>query len=155
MRRKDKEIKDSSIVENILSSAQICRIGFAENNTPYIVPVNYGYEANRLFIHSAKSGKKIELIRKNPNVCFEIELDPEIITGKKACDWTTKYQSIIGYGKIEILEDKAQKIKGLDTIMKQHAYKGKTEYKESLLDKMVILVIHIEKLTAKQSGKWN
>ena len=60
---------------------------------------------NQIFIHSAKRGKKIDLIKSNPNICFEIESKHEIITGEKACDWTTKYQSIIGYGKIEILDD--------------------------------------------------
>jgi nitroimidazol reductase NimA-like FMN-containing flavoprotein (pyridoxamine 5'-phosphate oxidase superfamily) len=63
MRKKDKEIKDKELMESILKRAIICRMGLSENNVPYIVPLNFGYKNNFLYFHSAKEGRKIDMIR--------------------------------------------------------------------------------------------
>jgi len=154
MRRKDKELKDKEIIGQIITNSHICRIAFSNDNIPYIVPVNYGYYKNQLFIHSAKAGKKIDLIRKSPEICFEIENGVELVKGEKACDWTTKYRSVIGFGRISILESINEKIKGLDIVMAQHGKTDKSDYSEALLDNMVILKIDIREMTAKQSEDW-
>jgi len=71
-----------------------------------------------------------------------------------ACNWTTKYRSIIGWGRIFIIEDHEEKIKGLDVIMAKYGSKGRNNYSRAPLDKMVLLVIKIEKYAGKQSGDW-
>lgn len=154
MRRKNQEITNKKIIEEILSKSVICRIAMIDRDEPYIVPVNYGYSDNVIYIHSASKGKKIELLEKNNNVCFEIEYHSEIIKKEKACDWNTKYRSVIGYGNIEIITDEESKKQGLDFVMKQHGSKGNNVYKNSSLKNMVILKLNIEKLTGKQSGEW-
>ena len=73
MRRNEREITDPKIIEEIIHQATICRIALYDADYPYIVPLNYGYESGALYFHSAKEGKKIDLIRKNSRVCFEIE----------------------------------------------------------------------------------
>ncbi|MCB2207013.1 MAG: pyridoxamine 5'-phosphate oxidase family protein [Bacteroidetes bacterium] len=154
MRRFDKLITDTQIIEKILNESSICRIGFSVDGEAHIVPVNFGYLNNKLFIHSATGGNKIDFIKKNNRVCFEMELDHEIMTGKAACDWTTKYRSIIGYGNISIIDDISQKNAGLDIIMLKYGGPAKNAYSEKNLEKMVLLVIEIDNLTGKQSGKW-
>jgi nitroimidazol reductase NimA-like FMN-containing flavoprotein (pyridoxamine 5'-phosphate oxidase superfamily) len=154
MRRKKQEITDKKIIEDILSKSLICRLGMIDGDKPYIVPVNYGYFNDTIYIHSASEGKKIELLKKNNKVCFEIEYNSEIIKKEKACDWNTKYRSVIGYGKIEIITNEEEKKQGLDFIMSQHGSKGNNIYKNSSLKNMVILKLNIEKLTGKQSGEW-
>ena len=72
MRRKDKEITNFSELEEILNKAKICHLAFLDDHAPYIVPVHYGYKKNHLYIHAATEGKKIDLLRKNPNICFEV-----------------------------------------------------------------------------------
>jgi nitroimidazol reductase NimA-like FMN-containing flavoprotein (pyridoxamine 5'-phosphate oxidase superfamily) len=91
-----------------------------DNDTPYILPFNYGYKDNGIYIHSAPEGGKIELLRKNNKVCFEIEQIAEIVKHDKPCKWETKYRSIVGYGEVEIITDYEQKKKGLDIIMSQY-----------------------------------
>jgi nitroimidazol reductase NimA-like FMN-containing flavoprotein (pyridoxamine 5'-phosphate oxidase superfamily) len=129
-------------------------IGFSVDNKPYIVPVNYGYADNTNFIHSAPEGKKIDLIKRNNNICFEIELDSYIIKDNVPCNWTTKYRSIIGYGKISIIADTSEKIKGLNLIMGKYGMAGGCQYQDEFLERIVILRIDIEDITAKQSGSW-
>ena len=152
MRRNDRKITDKKIIDDILNSANICRLGLCENNIPYIVPVNFGYRNNSLYIHCATEGRKLDIIRNNPNVCFEIELDVEIIMDKEACKSTTRYKSVIGYGRASILTDNQQKIEVLDIIMHQHGGLGNYKFKPKVLDMMLALRIDINEISGKQSG---
>jgi nitroimidazol reductase NimA-like FMN-containing flavoprotein (pyridoxamine 5'-phosphate oxidase superfamily) len=150
MRRTEKEIEDQNIIHKILSTSIICRIGLFDEEYPYVIPVNYGYKNNSLYVHCAPHGKKIDLIKKNNRACFEIEEPHKILEDEISCKWTTKYRSVIGFGNIEIITDFEEKKKGLDVIMIQH---GKTEntYSAKLVNQVVILKLNIKNLTGKQS----
>ncbi|MBN1789033.1 MAG: pyridoxamine 5'-phosphate oxidase family protein [Bacteroidales bacterium] len=153
MRRKDKEIEDKSIIEEILNHSEICRIALIDGDRSYIVPMNYGFSGNCLYFHSASSGRKIDLIQEGGKVCFEMEQGSEIIRREMACNWTARYRSVIGYGTIEILTGREDKIQGLDIIMK-HYGKMNNQYIESNVDRIVILKLTIDEISAKQSGDW-
>jgi len=62
LRRKEKEITNRNEIEEILTHNTICRIALSDNNIPYLIPMNYGYKENKIFLHSAGTGKKIEII---------------------------------------------------------------------------------------------
>jgi nitroimidazol reductase NimA-like FMN-containing flavoprotein (pyridoxamine 5'-phosphate oxidase superfamily) len=153
MRRTDKEITDQKIIVDILSKSEICRIGISDNDTPYIVPLNYGYLDGILYFHSASQGKKVELLRKNSRVSFEIEYASEIIKGDQPCNWTTRYRSLMGSGNIEIVNDNEGIRNGLDVIM-AHYGSNVNAYDEAYLKRIVILKLNIENISAKQSGEW-
>ena len=154
MRRKDKEITDRKIIEEIISKSIVCRVAMFDEEYPYILPFNYGYHQNALYIHSALKGKKLDLIKKNNKVAFVIELPYEIITGEKSCDWTTKYKSVVGFGKIEILTSEEEKRNGLDIIMAQHGKSEGNNYSDKSIIPMLILKLTIESVTGKQSGEF-
>jgi hypothetical protein len=154
MRKASQEIFDQSLIEEILSKAEICRIAMIDKNQPYMVPFNYGYRDNCIYIHSAPSGKKIDLLRLNNHVCFEIEYKVRIYKNEKACKWGTMYRSVIGYGQVEIMTDHDQKRKGLEIIMAQHGAPDQTDFDKNQMENMVILKLKITGLTAKQSGNW-
>jgi hypothetical protein len=65
MRRSDKEIKDPQIIQKIFKDAEVCRIALCDGEKPYLVPMNFGYSENRLYLHSATDGRKIDILRKN------------------------------------------------------------------------------------------
>ena len=155
MRKQNQEIKDKKIVEEILSTSEICRIAMIDKDRPYILPFNYGYRDNCIYIHSAPEGKKIELIRKNNNVCFEIEHKTEVVKHSDPCKWATRYQSVVGYGNIEILTDFDQKKNGLDIIMIHNGSEKKNFYNEKQVENIVILKLKITKITGKQSSNWS
>ena len=152
MRRKDKEIKDKKEIELIIRKANVCRIALSDNNMPYIVPVNFGYKDNSLYIHSATEGKKIEIIKKNNDICFEIDIAHEILQGKSACHTTMKYYSVIGYGKAYLIDDSEEKIKALNIIIEHYLPEIPHEYSEKLLKKIVIIKVEIDNMTGKKSG---
>ena len=98
MRRKDKEIQARDEIVEIIEKATICRLGLCRDNIPYVVPLNYGYRDDCLYLHCAKEGKKMDMIRANPHVCFEIDTDLEVIRAEQPCDWGMKFASVIGFG---------------------------------------------------------
>lgn len=155
MRRKEKEIIDKKIIEQILSNSEICRIAMIDGDKPYIVPLNYGYFDNAIYFHSAPLGKKIDILKHNNKVCFEIEFYNETIKKESPCDWSTKYRSVIGYGTVEIITDFEEKKKGLDIIMAHYRKPVNNVYKDKQVDFIVILKLIIEQITGKQSGNWN
>jgi uncharacterized protein len=128
MRRKQHEITDKKIIEEILSKSEVCRIAIMDGDRPYIVPVNYGYYENAIYIHLAPLGKKIELLKINNKVCFEIEYVAEIFKSELPCDWGTKYRSVIGYGSIDFVTDFEQKKEGLDILMAQYGKKDHNSF---------------------------
>lgn len=153
MRRKDKEITDIADIEAILNTAQVCRIGISGPQHPYIVPVIFGYYDKHLFVHSANQGLKLVLLRKNPKICFEIDMEVEIVKDERACNFGTTYKSIIGFGTALFVEDTADKIEGLNRIMEKYSTGKKFHYDQSKIDKIVVLKIRIESMTGKTSGK--
>ncbi len=155
MRRKDKEITDRKIMEQLLAGSDICRIAMIDRDRPYMVPLNYGYADNALYFHSASTGKKIELLKQNGRVCFEIENHNEIIRDEIPCEWTSRYRSLIGYGTIEFITRHEEKKKGLDVIMSHYGKTGKNDYKENHIQNIIILKLNIEEISGKQSGNWD
>lgn len=152
MRKKEKEIKDENTIESIIKRAGVCRIGLSENNVPYIVPLNFGYKDNCLYFHSAREGKKIDMIRSNNDVCFEIDIDNEVVKGEAACGWSMKYYSIIGFGKAFFVEGFEEKRKALDIIMEHYSDESSFEYPEETVNSTAIIKVKIESMTGKKSG---
>lgn len=152
MRRKDKEITDKKEIEAIIERATVCRIGLSEDNLPYVIPVNFGFKDNNIYFHSAPMGKKIDILKKNNNVCFEIDIDHEIIISDDKCNSSMKYRSVIGYGKAVIVDDLNEKREALNIIMNHYTSKDLYEYNERLLKRMAIIKIEIDSMTGKKSG---
>ena len=149
MRRKEKQITKTADIEQILKQGQVCRLGFVDNNVPYIVPMNYGYQDKILYFHSAGEGRKIDLIRANPLVCFEVDELVKMNKAASACDWEVSYKSVIGTGTARILEIPAEKKAGLDIIMAQ--YSGRSfDYPDQMLEKTAVIKVTVEEMTGKQ-----
>lgn len=150
MRRTDKEITDRLEQYEILSKGHIIRLAMALGNEPYVVPMSYGFKDGELYMHSALEGKKIDMLKKNPNVCFEVSIDTELLKRETSCGWTYCFRSVIGRGRAVFVTDITGKRKGLDIIMNHY---GSTEnsYKDEVLNKTVLIKIEIDELTGKKS----
>lgn len=152
MRKANQEIRDPQILEQILQGSVICRVAMTDGDVPYLLPFNYGYSDGYIYIHSAPEGKKIDLLRRQNRVCFELEDDVEIIRGKQACNWSTRYRSVVGYATVDILTGEEEKRQGLEIIMRQHGAPGLLAFNPENIGRMVILRLRITFMTGKQSG---
>ncbi len=153
MRRKDKEIANYQEVEELLSNALVGRLGTCFDNIPYITPVNFVYDKDKIYFHSALEGRKIENIKSNPNICFEIDEVKSIIPGRqRPCTSTTEYKSIIIFGDIQIVTDVEEKIFALNKLIEKYAPQSpKLSSSSGATARTNVLVIGIKEMTAKQS----
>ncbi len=151
MRRSEKEIVASEQIEEIIRNAKLCRLALCQDDWPYIVPVCFGYEDGVIYIHSARAGKKIDILRSNARVCFEFDIDVEIQPGISNCDWGVRYRSVIGFGYAEFVEDEREKTRALNILI-QHYGGTPTAYPEKMLRKTEIIRIIIERMTGKYSN---
>lgn len=153
MRRKDLEIHDQKEIEAILSKAGVCRIGMVDGNKPYIVAMNFGYENDgspRLWFHGATKGRKIDIIRRNPEVFFQVDIDHQLITAKDACDFSMLFRSVTGNGKITIIEHVEEKIHGLQVIMAHYTGSRDYTFSPEMLSATAILRMDINDMTGKK-----
>ena len=107
---------------------------------------------NFLYFHSAKEGRKIDMIRKNNTVCFEIDVDTKLLKAEQPCKWSIKYYSVIGFGKAFLVEDLEEKREALDIIMEHYSGKSSFEYPEESVNNVIIIKVRIEGMTGKKSG---
>ena len=153
MRRKDREITDKALIEQFIAKEQIIRIAFNDNGDLYIVPVNYGYiyenEKYIFYFHGAKAGRKYKLSKSSPNVGFEIDGVYELLEADVACDYSAKFQSVIGTGRLSIVEDDEEKIKGLNTFMNHISGKSEWSYSKEMVDAVAVFRLEVDKLSCK------
>jgi nitroimidazol reductase NimA-like FMN-containing flavoprotein (pyridoxamine 5'-phosphate oxidase superfamily) len=152
MRRADKEIKSRKEMERIIKNAKVCRVGFVDGKKPYVLPFNYGYAGGIFYIHCAKEGRKLDIIRKNNRVCVEIDSDHKLKPGKYACGHTFWYRSVLAEGSAVVLDSKAAKIRALKLIMKQMTGRAFGVFRPESLEKIRIIRIKAGKITGKKSG---
>lgn len=152
MRRIDREIIDKSRIEEFIAKEQILRIAFYDEGDIYIVPVNYGYlfaEQYTFYFHGAKAGRKYELAKKTPSVGFEIDGNYSLLESELACDFSATFQSIVGTGKLSLIENDNEKIKGLNAIMKQTTSKAEWNYSNEMLGAVAVFRLDVDKLSCK------
>jgi uncharacterized protein len=153
MRRKDREIADDNEIREIIDKAQICRIALSDGEFPYIVPMNFGVEWNnpiKLYFHCANAGRKLEIIRKNNNVCFQADIYAELILNDIACKCTINYHSVIAFGTIQIITNPIEKIKGLNILMSHYSSAEKFNYEDKIFEMTTVLEMTVNKISGKK-----
>lgn len=149
MRRAEKQIKDQNEINEIITQSRVCRLAMVDGNQPYVLPLNFGYDFPFLYFHSAAQGRKLDLIRKNPKVCFVFDRLEKIKKNTLACEWGAAFASVIGEGKAEILGTLEEKIQGMNTIMAQ--YSGRShEFPQETLEKTAVIRVTISQMTGKK-----
>ncbi len=143
--RRERQVTDMEEIISILDKSKVLHLGLVDGDEPYVVPMNYGYimdgERLTVYLHGAKEGRKIDLMRTNPRVFFEMDCDIVPFEGKTACNYGITYASVMGRGKAVIVEDTEEKIKGLQVLMKTQ-----TGREFDITDKMagIVSVIRID-----------
>lgn len=151
MRRSDKQIENPILIDEILKQGRELSLAMIDANRPYVIRMNYGYHDGSLYLHCATQGKKLDCIRATPAVCFEISEILARVDGEKACQWSTNFRSLVGWGTAHIVEDREEKIRGYDILMNH--FGGPTgNYNDKALDASLVIRIDIEELSGKQSS---
>jgi len=117
---KSKVIDKQEEITSIINKCQVCHVAMVDQQgKPYLVPMNFGFEEGVIYLHSSRSGKKIEILKNNPEVCIEFSTDYFLRYQNEdvACSWSMKYRSVLAYGKVAFIEDEPEKVNHLNIIM--------------------------------------
>jgi len=117
MRRKDREIRDPAAILDIIRSLPIGHLAMNDSGKPYGVTMNYFAEPRPgllpvLFFHGAKSGRKAEILARNPSVYFFAERDDgtkDIVRQDGSRSVTNLYVSVAGEGVMHSVDDMTEK----------------------------------------------
>src|SRR3990167_824045 len=152
MRRSEKEMKDKSIIIDVLDRCHIGRLGtIGKNGYPMVKPLNFAYHDGKIYFHTAQEGEKIENIKRDNRVCFEVDLPIVYVKAKNnPCEADYLYRSVIIKGRARIIDDMEEKFFALKCLMKKHQPEGNYgDYTVDKLKKVGIVRIDIEEITGK------
>ena len=155
MTRRERQVNDPAEINKILDTCQVLHLGLADGDQPYVVPMNYGYEFVDeklvVYLHGARRGYKLDLMRANPKVFFEMVCGVEPFEGDVACRYGTAYESLMGWGLASIIEDPAEKIHALEVLMKTQTGKDFTgHFNDKLAAVVSVIRIDVSGYTAKR-----
>ena len=152
MTKRERQITDEGQITAIFDSARVLHLGLAVDNEPYVVPMNYGYIQKDgklvIYLHSALRGKKLDMIRTNPKVFFEMDCDLTPFEGEKPCQYGLSYSSVMGKGIARIVEDVEEKKTALSVLMKTQTGKD-FSFEDRLVGIVAVIRIDVEEYTAK------
>ena len=151
--RREQAVTDMTEIVRILDTAQVIHVAMVDNGEPYVVPMNYGYTMQdgklTVYLHGANTGKKIDILRENPKVFFEMDCDIQPFEGDIACRYGITYASVMGRGVAEILENVEEKQHAMSVLMKTQTGKD-FEFEEKMVAFVSVIRITASEFTAKR-----
>lgn len=152
MTKRELQITDEGQIRTILDTAKVLHLGLCVDNEPYVVPMNYGYTMEDgklvLYLHSAVRGKKLDMMRANPKVFFELDCDRVPFEGKKPCQYGLAYSSVMGRGTATIVDDVEEKKQAMTFLMKTQTQKD-FEFSDEWVSIVTVIRIDVAEFTAK------
>lgn len=154
MKRKDREVTNIDDTLKIVHDAKILHLGLFDTDYPYIVPLHYGYEYLDgkfvFYMHSAKEGSKLDLIKKEPHVCVELECNVNLVSGgEDPCKYSSTYASVIARGMATIIDSEKEKIHGLQLLMENQTERHFT-IEEEMTKSVVVVKVVSDSFTVKE-----
>ena len=155
MRRKDKIITHQAQLEQIILDAPYVVLGFHTEAQPYLLPLDFAYVDGYVYFHCATQGRKLELLANNKQVSLLFVnygglIHPE--NPSQACQFSTKYKSVMGQGVCEEIETPAEKEKAMRLIIAKLGIE-QLPMPEAALAKTSLWKIKIQAISGKQSPK--
>ena len=159
MRRSERKITDISAIKKFLDGGLYCDLALVDGNKPYCVPLCYAYKWNddeklpTFYMHCAKEGRKLDIIRQNPNSCLTIAKSHGAVytKGMPVCTATMHFDSVIAEGKTEIVESGEEHSEALSEILEHFGIK-RGKFTEKALRATRILKFTPVDLSMKSNG---
>jgi uncharacterized protein len=152
MRRRP--ITTDTEIREIISIARWCHVAMTDLEVkPYVIPLNFGFREDVIYLHGAGHGKKIDILKQNPDVCINFSIDHELRYQNEevACSWSMKYRSVLAYGKVEFIEDPAEKAAALDIIMSQYTDRS-FRYNPPSLAEVCCFIVKVTRFEGRAFG---
>ena len=153
MRQSKKEILDVGIIVNLLQTCHVGRWGtITSAGYPMVKPLNFVYSDGNIYFHTALKGEKIDDIRRDNRVCFEVDMPIALVKSDGSpCRAEYLYRSVIMLGRAHIVEAESERMNALKSLMEKYQPEGGYgEFVEEKLKITGIVRIDIEEMTGKE-----
>jgi len=159
MRRKEREVTDISGIEDILLQCKTCHVAMVDDGLPYVVPLSYGYKiltgnVLELYFHSALEGRKLDVLKRDNKVCFEISYEGEPVHSENPCNSGYYFASVIGFGEVVFIEPVDEKNEALSIMFKHQAGRDVTFTAEQIKSVCVFKIVSKD-FTGKKKQRAN
>lgn len=146
-------IENRKKIEEIIQACKTCYVSMAENNVPYVLPMNFALEGNTVVLHSAQSGRMWETLKKNPRVCINWTLGEDLAwqDDRNGCSYRVKSNSVLVEGEAEIVDNYDEKYRLLQVLMAQYSER-EFKFNPPAVKNVGIIKVHIQKISAKEFG---
>lgn len=147
------QIENRSETEEIIKSCKTCYVAMAENDVPYVLPMNFALEGDVVILHSDQSGRMWETLHKNPKVCINWTLGEELAWQdvRVGCSYRVKSKSVVVEGTVEFIDEYDEKERCLHLLMAQYSDR-KFKFNAPAVKNVGIMKVRIEKISAKEFG---
>lgn len=156
MRRKDREIVSQEEQLKLWQACKVCRLAMVDGDRPYVLPLNFGAALEEgkitLYLHCAREGRKLEILRRNPRVCVEADCGHGLLEADSACGYGYTFASVLGEGNAELLEASGEKAHGLSVLMEHQTGKRFT-FTEAQTAPVCVFRIRLEHATGKRRSE--
>lgn len=152
---KARAITRNDEINQVITDSLYCSIGMIDTNgNPYVLPFNFAWDGEYVFIHCAPDGKKIEALKSNPQVClsFCCDLKMNYVNEDVACSWSMRYRSVLIYGQVEEINEYDEKVKILNLIMKKYSGKDDFKYNRPAVINVKVFRIAANKIEGRAYG---
>ena len=154
MRRSEREVVDCEKIDQVIAGCHCCRLGFCDEGEVYMGPLNFGYvkkDGKRIFyFHGAREGRKLDLIRRTHTAGFEMDTSYQLNEGETACQYSARFLSIIGTGRVDLVENGAEKEAALQAIMEHNTGKADWTFSPEMVKAVSVFRLVAEKLSCKE-----
>ncbi len=151
MRKPEREITQRAEQEDILRGALVLRLAMCQDNRPYLVPMFFVYLDGAIYLHTNHLGLKMDFLAANPQVCFEASVDIELVPDEQPCVWDCHFRSLIGFGRVSVVEDEEERERALAALVRRYAGENAGPWSEKMFAQTCILRIDIDSMTGKRN----
>ena len=147
-------IQKHTELEEVITNCEVCYVSMVDKDgKPYVLPFNFAYDGNKIYLHSGNFGKKLEILKVNPDVCIAFSLGHKLFHQHEtvACSYSMLYKSVIVSGKVEFEEDIQKKTDIMNKVMMK--YTGKTfEFSKPAISNVSCFVVNIIEISGRNRG---
>ncbi len=141
-------------MDEIINRCDCCYVAMVDSDSlPYVLPFNFGYEGNTVYLHSAQEGMKMDILRKNPNVCIAFSTDHTLRHShdEVACSYGMKYRSVLVHGSIEFIDDFEEKKRILNVVMKKYTSR-EFSFNAPAVNEVCVYKVDVKRISGRESG---
>ncbi len=137
-------------LEKVLNEMDYGFLGLSDQGKPYVIPISYAYQDNKIYLHTGLKGLKLECLKSNPQVCFTVAEQQQLVPGDNACDYAVRYRSVIARGQATLLQDYGEKLQALQILAAKYRQPDAgSAVDPRKVDITTVIVIEIEEITGK------